>query len=277
MRTLKIIFLALFLPLASQAQHFVKYSEVGLFGGGSYYLGDLNPGKQFFMIQPAAGLIYRYNPSRRFAWRIHAMAGRVQADDALSKNPYQKTRNLSFRSPIIEFGGLLEFNFFDYEIGNSETPATPFIFAGLAMFRYNPQALLDGQWIPLQPLGTEGQGSSFYPDRKNYSLLGVSLPFGVGIKCHLFRVIGLTLEWGLRKTFTDYIDDVSTVYADPDILLASNGVLSPVLADRSLVNAGKVNTGRQRGNETNNDWYSFVGLTISIKLTPKQAECAAYK
>jgi hypothetical protein len=249
MRTLKIAFLALFIPFVSEAQHFVKYSEIGLMGGGSYYMGDLNPGRQFFMIQPAAGLVYRYNPSRRFAWRIHAMAGRVQADDALSANAFQKTRNLSFRSPIIEFGGLLEFNFFDYEIGKSNMIATPFIFGGLAMFRYNPQALLDGQWVPLQPLGTEGQGSSFYPDRK----------------------------WGLRKTFTDYIDDVSTVYADPDILLATNGLLAPVLADRSLVNSGKVNTGRQRGNETNNDWYSFVGLTISVKLTPKQAECAAYK
>jgi hypothetical protein len=259
------------------AQVFHKYSELGLFGGASYYMGDLNPGKQFFMPRLAGGIVYRYNPSRRFAWRIHGIYGSVQADDAKSSADNQLLRNLSFRSQVIEAAVLLEFNFFNYEIGNPNTPATPYIFGGASIFRFNPKTNFLGEWVPLQPLGTEGQGSPLYPDRKPYSLISGSFPFGFGVKFHALSKLGFSLEWGLRHTFTDYLDDVSKTYADPDVLFATNGELSAVLADRSLVNPGKINTGRQRGNATNKDWYSFAGLTITYKIVPAKPECAAYK
>lgn len=262
---------------SANSQVFNRYSELGLFGGVSYYMGELNPGKQFFMVRPGGGLVYRYNTSRRFAWEIHGLYGSVQAEDARSGKDNQVLRNLSFRSQIIEFAGLLHFNFFNYEIGNPETPATPYIFGGLGLFRFNPKADFQGEWIALQPLGTEGQGSPVYADRKQYSLMGANIPFGFGVKFHAFGRLGFSLEWGLRKTFTDYLDDVSTTYVDPDVLFATHGELAALLADRSLVNPGKINTGRQRGNSTNKDWYSFAGLTITYKIVPRKAECAAYK
>jgi hypothetical protein len=262
---------------SANSQVFNRYSELGLFGGVSYYMGELNPGKQFFMVRPGGGLVYRYNTSRRFAWEIHGLYGSVQAEDARSGKDNQVLRNLSFRSQIIEFAGLLHFNFFNYEIGNPETPATPYIFGGLGLFRFNPKADFQGEWIALQPLGTEGQGSPVYADRKQYSLMGANIPFGFGVKFHAFGRLGFSLEWGLRKTFTDYLDDVSTTYADPDVLFATHGELAALLADRSLVNPGKINAGRQRGNSTNKDWYSFAGLTITYKIVPRKAECAAYK
>ncbi|HOY47850.1 MAG TPA: DUF6089 family protein [Flavobacteriales bacterium] len=262
---------------SANSQVFNRYSELGLFGGVSYYMGELNPGKQFFMVRPGGGLVYRYNTSRRFAWEIHGLYGSVQAEDARSGEDNQILRNLSFRSQIIEFAGLLHFNFFNYEIGNPETPATPYIFGGLGLFRFNPKADFQGEWIALQPLGTEGQGSPVYADRKQYSLMGANIPFGFGVKFHAFGRLGFSLEWGLRKTFTDYLDDVSTTYADPDVLFATHGELAALLADRSLVNPGKINAGRQRGNSTNKDWYSFAGLTITYKIVPRKAECAAYK
>ncbi|MEX1188118.1 MAG: DUF6089 family protein [Bacteroidia bacterium] len=278
LRSLILAFLlSLGISHATESQVFNKYSELGLFGGVSYYMGDLNPGKQFFMPRLAGGLVYRYNPSRRFAWHIHGMYGSVQADDAVSNDAAQNLRNLSFRSQVIEFATLLEFNFFNYEIGNKNTPATPYIFGGISIFRFNPKADFLGEWIPLQPIGTEGQGSTVYPDRKEYSLINATFPFGIGVKFHAFGNLGFSLEWGLRKTFTDYLDDVSTTYADPDVLFATNGELSAVLADRSLVNPGKINTGRQRGNSTTRDWYSFAGLTITYKIEPKKAECPAYQ
>jgi hypothetical protein len=262
---------------SANSQVFNRYSELGLFGGVSYYMGELNPGKQFYMVRPGGGLVYRYNTSRRFAWEIHGLYGSVQAEDARSGKDNQVLRNLSFRSQIIEFAGLLHFNFFNYEIGNPETPATPYIFGGLGLFRFNPKADFQGEWIALQPLGTEGQGSPVYADRKQYSLMGANIPFGFGVKFHAFGRLGFSLEWGLRKTFTDYLDDVSTTYADPDVLFATHGELAALLADRSLVNPGKINAGRQRGNSTNKDWYSFAGLTITYKIVPRKAECAAYK
>lgn len=275
--TLLVVLFSLISVCTVKSQVFNKYSELGLFGGTSYYLGDLNPAKQFFMPRYAVGLVYRYNPSRRFAWHIHGVYGSVQAADAKSNEPNQILRNLSFRSQIIEFATILEFNFFNYEIGNPNTPATPYVFGGFSLFRFNPKADYLGEWVPLQPLGTEGQGSPVYSDRKPYGLINASFPFGVGVKFHALGKLGFSLEWGLRKTFTDYLDDVSTTYADPDVLFATNGFLSADLADRSLTNPGPANTARQRGNATTRDWYSFAGLTITYKIEPRKPECAAYK
>lgn len=258
------------------AQSFKKYSELGLFGGVSYYMGDLNPGKQFFMPSFAGGLVFKHNYNARWAWRISALYGNVQADDSRSEVPSQIQRNLSFRSQVIEFSPMLEFNFFPYEVGNLNRPATPYIFAGFALFRFNPKAEYQGDWIPLQPLGTEGQGTVLFPDRKEYSLINAAFPFGIGFKFHTGR-LALAFEWGLRKTFTDYLDDVSTTYVDPDLLYATNGVLAALIADRSVVNPGEINTGRQRGNPSNNDWYSFAGITLSYKLSRKESVCPAYQ
>ncbi len=258
------------------AQSFKKYSELGLFGGVSYYMGELNPGKPFFMPSFAGGLVFKHNYNARWAWRISALYGNVQADDSRSEVPSQIQRNLSFRSQVIEFSPMLEFNFFPYEVGNLNRPATPYIFGGFALFRFNPKAEYQGDWVALQPLGTEGQGTVLFPDRKEYSLINAAFPFGIGFKFHAGR-LALAVEWGLRKTFTDYLDDVSTTYVDPDLLYATNGVLAALIADRSVVNPGEINTGRQRGNPSNKDWYSFAGITLSYKLSRKESVCPAYQ
>jgi hypothetical protein len=276
----KIIFLSLIaysLFQPANAQKFKPYSEFGLMIGTTYYIGDINPGTQFYQSKLAGGIMYRRNINRRFAWRFNAILGSLRADDALSNNAFQINRNLSFRSHIAEFSGLLEFNFFPYEVGDDAYKFTPFVFGGLAIFNHNPKALLGDEWIALQPLGTEGQGATAYPDRRPYSLTNVSLPFGVGIKWHFSRNIGFALEWGLRRTFTDYLDDVSTTYANPAILIAEKGVVAATLADRSLKEPGITNVGRQRGNSKTNDWYSFAGLTITFKIRSKEEECPAYK
>lgn len=260
-----------------KSQNFRTYSELGVLVGGSYYLGDLNPARQFNSTKLALGLVYKYNTSRRFAVRANAFWGNLYADDAQSNDEFQIRRNLMFRSRILEFSAMLEFNFFPYEVGNSSMPATPYIFGGLGIFRTNPQALLNDQWYDLKPLGTEGQGTNEFSERKPYSLINVSLPFGVGFKFHAFGRMSVAIEWGMRKTFTDYIDDVSTTYVSPVLLSATNGPESALLADRSLVEPGLTNVGRQRGNSQNKDWYSFAGLTLTWKLQSKAPECAAYK
>lgn len=276
----KIIFLALIafsVHTSVNAQKFKPYSEFGLTIGTTYYIGDLNPATQFYQSRLAGGLMYRRNINLRFAWRFNAIIGSLRAEDALSNNAFQINRNLSFRSHIAEFSGLLEFNFFPYEVGDDAYKFTPFVFGGLAIFNHNPKALLNDEWIALQPLGTEGQGTTAYPDRRPYSLTNLAIPFGVGIKWHFNRNIGFALEWGLRRTFTDYLDDVSTTYANPAILLAEKGAAAAILADRSLKEPGITNMGRQRGNSKTKDWYSYAGLTITFKIRGKEEECPAYK
>jgi hypothetical protein len=270
-----ISFFCLFLTLNSSAQRPKdKSAELGIFLGGSYYIGDLNPVVHFGpMTKPAAGAVFRYTINPRFALRANAFFGNVQADDALSPYPAQQQRNLNFRSKITEFSAQAEFNFLEYQIGNERKKFTPYIFAGVGAFMFNPVAVYNNYSYTLQPLGTEGQGLSGGP-RKKYKLTQMSIPFGVGIKTNLAKRIGLSIEWGMRKTFTDYIDDVSTVYYDPLALSETRGAVSAVASDPSKGTDPKYNNiGRQRGNPTTKDWYSFAGFVLTLKLKEKRETC----
>ncbi|MBI3512424.1 MAG: outer membrane beta-barrel protein [Bacteroidetes bacterium] len=241
--------------------------EIGFFIGGGYYIGELNPTTHLgSLTRPAAGIVYRHNFNYRFAVAGDLIFGSVQGIDSRSTSYEQQKRNLSFRSPITEFGGRAEFNFIEYKIGDDKYPFTPFMFLGLAVFNFNPRASYGNQWVNLQPLKTEGQS-------KAYLRTQLSIPFGVGFRANLAQRVGLVAEWGMRKTFTDYLDDVSTTYADPSVLLANGGPLAVAVADRSTT---PNDVGRERGNPRNKDWYSFVGLTITFQLAGKPHKCSSY-
>ncbi len=262
--------LVLIILLTSQA--FSQKSEFGLFLGGSYYLGDLNPQLHFALTKPAVGIIYRYNFNPRVTLKINALYGNVVGDDLKTKT--NANRNLSFKSPIIELSPNVEINFLPFTLGNSKTPFTTYVFGGLALFRFDPQANYNGNYYHLQPLGTEGQRTSVY-NKKPYSLISVSIPFGIGFKKNIGKHVSFGIEWGLRKTFTDYIDDVSTQYVDPSVLSSENRPISAILADRS---SNRNNIGMQRGNSYTKDWYSFAGMIITFKINAKKkCNCPAYR
>ena len=116
--------------------------------------------------------------------------------------------------------------------------------------------------VDLQPLGTEGQGLAEYPDREFYNLTQFSIPLGAGVKYALTDQINLGFEIGIRKTFTDYIDDVSLTYADEVILAENRGAQTVALANRT---GSPVNGGQSRGS-SDNDWYLISGVTISYNF-----------
>jgi len=245
-----------------------KSNEIGIFLGGSYYIGELNPSKHLSSLtRPAGGVVYRHNFNYRLAVAGSLLFGSIQGIDARSSDFEQQQRNLSFRSHVYELAGRAEFNFIEYKIGDDRHQFTPFMFLGVAVFNFNPKASYNNEWVALQPLHTEGQ-------TKGYFKTQVSIPFGAGVRINLAKRIGLVAEWGMRKTFTDYLDDVSTVYADPAVLLARDGALAASIADRS--NTTGSNTGRERGNPRNKDWYSFAGLTLTFQLADKPKHCSAY-
>ena len=139
-----------------------QVSEVGLCGGVSFYMGDLNPKGVFKGSRPAGGLIYRYNINPRFAFKAVALFGSLHADDATMGTP---ERNLSFRSPLTELSAQIELNFMRLYNEKGYNFFTPYLFVGVGIFSVNPQTELNGQWYDLQPLGTEGQDlNSTYKD-----------------------------------------------------------------------------------------------------------------
>ncbi len=268
MRQLLTPFLILFLfaPLRAQV------NEVGLTGGVTYYIGDLNPTRHYPEdMKPAGGLVSRHTHNDRYALRFQGLYGVLEAFDSKSDDPLQQMRNLHFRSRLFEGAVLFEVNFFKYRgRGKLAKRWTPFMFAGLCYFRASPQTLLNDTWYDLQPLGTEGQGTSARPGSEPYSIDQIAIPFGAGLKFNLSEKLDLQIEWGLRRTYTDHIDDVSGTYVDHDLLMSEAGPLTAILADRSGLNdpqTGFSNAGRMRGNSNTRDWYQYTGLTLTYIIS----------
>lgn len=247
----------------------VSSTEIGIMGGSSYYLGDIN-NKHFDYMMPSGGIVIRKNIDRRIVVKGELLLGYIRGDDSRNSNDSAKlNRNLHFRSPIYELSGQVEFNFLPYETGNSLYPWTPFVFAGVSLFRFNPQAEADnGEWVALQPLVTEGQGTPEFQDRKKYALTQFSIPMGGGFKVAVNKTFNIILEYGIRKTFTDYLDDVSTTYTGGNLLVSKK---SNEMSDKSL--NGPQARGFQRGDSKNNDWYTFTGITLSFKLLSEKERC----
>jgi hypothetical protein len=254
--------------LPTQAQK----KEVGIMFGGTYYLGDLNPSQQFMMTRVGAGALFRYNFNPHLSLRANVLYGSVEGNDTISG--YNENRNLSFRSNFFETSIQFEVNFLPFIAGDMDSPGTPYIFAGGGGFYYNPRTQYEGQWIDLRPLGTEGQGSEMYPDRTPYSPFSYNLLFGVGYKFNITSRISAAFEWGMRRTGTDYLDDVSTTYPHPSVF--ANNPLALELHDRSINNRGE-NTNFQRGNPNVKDWYSFAGMTLTYRIKDRsRLKCPAY-
>ncbi len=239
-------------------------SEIGVMIGGTSYIGDLNQFTPYRNVHLAGGLVYRYNIHSRLSFRANFLYGKISGDDALAEQSVLQNRNLNFHSTIYELGAGLEFNYFPFQLGHKRYKGTAYLLAELAVFRMNPKTNFNGSEVELQPLGTEGQGTSLN-SKKPYKLTQISIPIGVGVKMSLGSRVGINFEIGIRKTFTDYIDDVkSGEYIDPALLAVESSPTTVALSNRSGSLYG------QRGNPSNKDWYLFGGMMITYQLgSPK--------
>lgn len=256
------MFNLIFLSLNAQRTTAYSRSELGVMIGQSYYIGDLNPYKHFFQQHIGGGLIYRYSFHSRTVLRFNLLYGNVSGADSLSKRDMLVNRNLSFKSSIIEFATGLEFNYFPFQIGHPRFKGTAYLLAQIGFFHMNPTTTLNGKDVRLQPLGTEGQNSNL-SDRNRYSLTQLCIPLGVGAKLTLWKFGTLNVEFGIRKTFTDYLDDVrSDTFVDYTKLAEQSGPTAAVLSNRSI----DQNPYGKRGTSATKDWYVFYGFMLSFKL-----------
>jgi len=267
------------IPLLAHSQTLRKDVEIGVMLGAMNYIGDLNSQSAAGKMNMAGSAILRYDFHSRWAVQFGFAYGNIEGGnpDAIEK------RNLSFRSQIIEGSLTVQFNFVPYQNGAYAQRFTPYMFAGIGVFGFNPKTQYNGNWYELQPLCTEGQGLAQYPDRKPYSLIQLSIPFGLGFKCRIGKYFTVGAEYGFRKTWTDYLDDVSTTYVDGELLTANTEAMAAILSDRS----GEIELnhayapGTQRGDDSLNDWYAFFGLSLTVKLSVfdvfrKHQRCDAY-
>lgn len=257
----------------SQAQDklFTQKFSFGFWVGTAAYVGDITPSyPNMYQIQrPAAGIYNRINFNPRLALKTSINAGTLYGADEMSDNVYNQLRNLSFRTRIYDVTTQFEFNFFEYILNSEHDNFTPFAFIGISGFYFNPQALLNDEWINLQPLGTEGQQFPQYSGRDPYSRFSWSFTYGGGMKFSISRGFTMGIEVGYRETKTDYLDDISTTYVDNDVIAAgTNGANAAALADRSAQVAGEPIglPGRERGNPETNDHYLFTGINMAFTI-----------
>lgn len=244
-------------------------SEVGIWVGGAAYIGDINPDHNPKNTRPGGGLLYRYNLNPHMAFRGTIGFVRLKHEDALSKNPYQQARNLSFKSNVIEGAGQIELHFKKFIIGDPLNAITPYLTFGLGLVYFNPTAELEGETHQLQPLGTEGQNIEVVGfEQEPYSRISLMIPAGVGVKYWAKGAWNLFAELSYRHTFSDYLDDVSGTYVD-DVLLGGNSTVTGALADRSgeVMDTGRIGTaGKQRGDKVTNDGYFLLNMGITYTL-----------
>ncbi len=267
--------------------------------GASNFLGELGGANQigthfvkdfeFSMTKPSFSIGYRYKFNPRFAVKGGFYYNLLSGNDNTTQEPFRRNRNLSFRSHVYEISGQAELFFTReqkghlYRIKNAKgrkaINVQGYVFVGIGGFYFNPQAQYKGQWVNLKPLSTEGQGLEGGP--KPYSLFQICIPYGIGAITSVSKDWFIGIEAGIRKTFTDYLDDVSGVYYDNDKLREAKGDMAADLADPSLANmppeyGGNANggvqsaAGQQRGQSKYKDAYMFVQLTLAYKLPNKK-------
>ncbi len=248
-----------------------RYYSIGGSLSAVNYFGDLAPkshmaSTKLSLTKPGLGVTGMYRVGPQSSFRASFMWARLKADDAQSNimgdnSKYRYVRNLHFRNDIKELSFEYIFDLTAHQRTFMSRPIlVPYLFAGLAVFHHNPRAKVPeldavhynigeakpiaendpryagvspGDWISLKPLGTEGQyveGSGVDP----YSNWQIAVPFGAGVRYRVSRYLDLSFEIAYRQTFTDYLDDVSGIYINPEALGSGpDANLSRLMADRS--------------------------------------------
>ena len=258
-RTAPIIFLILLITSFSNTK--AQDWEAGVFLGASNYSGDLT--ENFYTVsetQPSVGLLGRYYISPKVSIQGALTYLRASGDDAnYDDNAFRRKRNLSFKTNIYEASIRGEYNILPFVSNTESYNFAPYVFGGVALFQFNPQADFQGETVDLADFNTEGT---------DYSKLQLSLPFGVGVKYSIGDRWNVGFEVGVRKAFTDYLDDVSDEYADLDGRAAAIADRSDELSE---FNNPQFSPGDTRGNPDNDDLYYNFGFTIT--KTFRSNEC----
>ena len=249
-------------------------------GIGKPLIKDLNIGNTQLNGSIYVSALYKY----AVGVRLEGSIGQVKAYDSILKSVKETTqgryeRSLQFRSRITEVSLTFEFHplfiFINWLIKEKSPPAlSPYLVAGVGYFKFNPQAKLYSNWIDLQPLHTEGQGFAEYPDRKPYQLSQINFPLGAGLKYEISSFVNLRAEMITRILQTDYLDDISTRYINPQLF-------SKYLSGDQLYNAQVLNDrrskfnpafpinpkgGQLRGNSQNNDAYFSFNIKVGVAI-----------
>ena len=225
--------------------------------GSATYFGEFSEDGEYFngKLTLNGGLEWFYSP--RLSVRANLSWFQIDGDDKSAESAGRKVRNLSFKNSAVELGLTGTVNLFEIPPRFNQRPIfNAYGFAGFGVLYHNPTAELNGKKHALQPLETEGV---------SYSKIQPVIPFGVGVRIRTHAFFNVVVEGGWRKTFTDYLDDVSTVYADRSTWDPAS--IRYQLADRSPEVGGSAHEpGQIRGNPKADDGYFLLSVKVEYFL-----------
>lgn len=237
---------------------------------GSHFVKDFDFKSSRWLIQGG----YGYKLAEQWAVKGNLIYGRFYGSDSFTDEEHRHIRNLSFRSPFVEASATIDFSIIKERYGhrydlrrNKGLGNLPnvYIYTGISALYFNPKAqYTDGKWYALQPLGTEGQG--IVPTREKYSRVTMAIPAGIGMNYVIDRNLGIGFEYGIRMTFSDYIDDVSNTYVDPSVFTDPMALYFSDPTGGTWVGSA---AGLQRGQNKYNDAYMFLSIKLTYKLRPQ--------
>jgi hypothetical protein len=266
--------------------------------GASGFLGDLGGRNtigqdyspvdlEFAATKPAVSSAFRYKLNKNINWQSSFNYLLLSGSDDLTSEQYRNNRNLSFKSNVFELATRVEFGISSFKrtgiynlrkslIHRNKSRAYELIgFIGVGAFYFNPKAKdpTTGNFVALQPLHTEGQGLEGGP--KQYKKIAISMPIGVALHVILNKYWSVGLEYCYRKTFTDYIDDVSTSYYDKTALADAYGPTSALMSDLSKGDIPGASSpagdgSRAQRGDKNKDAYMSLQLTVGRFFPPKR-------
>lgn len=211
-----------------------KTSELGILVGRSYYIGELNPSTHFGKETGSLnyGILFRRNLNYRYALKATLAQTELRAADEYMDFAFNQARNAKFQNLVTELAGSIEFNFLPYAIGHNENPFTPYLFVGANVFISRPETYIDD-------IQVEGSTTD--------KITSLAFSFGPGFKLNISPKIGLSFEWGFRKTNNDNIDG---------------------LPNRQLQVF-------ELGKEYDNDWFVSSNFMLTFKVSG-QSKCPVY-
>lgn len=284
-------------PVFLQSTHFTKSDHWRLqrkeiiFGtGASNFLGDLGglnkSGTHYLPVdidwnttRPVGGFGFRYRFLPWLATKTTIQYAVLKGDDVWTNEPFRRNRNLRFRTHLFELSLQMEWILYSNEEfgarhkiyglkGMHHKNTALYLITGLSGFGYIPQAPFEGGWINLRPLHTEGQGLK--GGGEEYKKIGFGIPMGIGYKFGITNLWRLSFELTYTQTFTDYLDDVSGLYFDKDLIEASYGSTSAYFSDRSSgAFPDWTAAGKSRGDSAHKDGYIFLNIAFVRNITYK--------
>jgi hypothetical protein len=252
----KLLLVLSLMPLCAVAQNFHFAGRLGFAG----YNGDLKD-KLLSQHHILGSIGAKYDLSEHFTARGFFTMTKLRADDKKG-NAGMQQRNLNFQTKLWEIELSAQYNLFSM----NDKWWTPYIYAGIGIYHFNPYTMSPAKrTVFLRPLSTEGQG--FVQGVSPYAKTQFCLPIGFGGTYALSEDLRVGLEFGYRKLFTDYLDDVSRDYVDEATLRTARGQLAVDYAFRGDEKNGASYppAGAIRGNPEHNDGYYYIAATFSIR------------